>query len=306
MAFVNEAARYTWYITAIICLIYLFINIIVLCGAYGNVHKDNPVMIIGYVTYIHLVALPLMYVSFKSKCSDSKPWILVVFLILNLCWIIGILIAIVLLSAFMNKRVIEEWGSNPLNHILLVVYFVSAILLEVFAFIIHHALAKKHAAQNALSQSSKEKKELKVSSVASASSSPPPVTSPYQAPSLSPEYHDGFSGGSPSKSDSPVVDASSPPPPPPRAKRYVTSPKRKKRMTKSLNPIPPFPLFPEVPSDPIGSGEDSSPDHFTEDVSPPQPAPRKKRSLKSPPVDADQEAANQAVEDISSNKAKTI
>lgn len=262
------------------CAIYIVITIIVLCGAYGNVKKDNPIMIIGYVSFAHVVTLPFLWVGLM-QCSSNKPWIFLVFLILNAVWIIGIVVAIILMSAVLNQRVREEWGSNPLNHFLLFLYFVSAVILEVMVFILHNRAVKSkrdeepqvtetnrpedNSSQSAKSNQSPQYNNTTGNSSGGVSTSPQTSLGTFPMAASPPPTESSPPPDSPYRPQSPPK----PPTPPPR-RRYSTSP-RKKRMTKSLHALnkeEPFPEFPDVPSDPI---EDA----------PPQPAPRKKRNKSS-------------------------
>lgn len=97
-----------------------------LIGIY-DLPVDDPQIVFGYISLVHVVALPIYY----FHCMHIS---LILFLILNAIWIV-VMIVMICIFATGSKPEYKPWQMSPLSHVLLVVYVTSAILLEIFAYI---------------------------------------------------------------------------------------------------------------------------------------------------------------------------
>ena len=116
-----------------LCCIFLLVTFLNLIDLY-DLPAHDPQVVFGYISVIHLIALPIFYFHFVKKSR-------IIFLFLNLLWII--LMATAALVYSLKKpnsgdTSVNEWKKNPLSHVLLTVYLTCGILLEVFTFIAHN------------------------------------------------------------------------------------------------------------------------------------------------------------------------
>ena len=110
------------------------------CGAYNHLPASDPVLVMTYVSMVHLIALPLLYFAIGTRCG--KPGCLIAFLILNAAFILGLLIAVIVLSAGTYGNVHTTWTSNPLNHILIAIYLIDSVLLELLVGLFYRDIKK--------------------------------------------------------------------------------------------------------------------------------------------------------------------
>lgn len=106
-------------------------------GIYGHISRNNPVLVMGYNSWIHLFALPILHSGLTTKNIRNQRMKYKIFLVLNGLFLIGMLISSCLLIfkglGDTHKR---QWEQNPLNQLMSVAYSVEALILEIMVGII--------------------------------------------------------------------------------------------------------------------------------------------------------------------------
>ena len=124
----------------VLCGLYISVGIMMACGAYNHLPASDPVLVMTYVSMVHLIALPLLYFAIGTRCGKSGC--LIAFLILNAAFILGLLIAVIVLSVGTYGNVHTTWTSNPLNHILIAIYLIDSVLLELLVGLFYRDIKK--------------------------------------------------------------------------------------------------------------------------------------------------------------------
>lgn len=114
-----------------IALVYFFVTFLFWVGLYGKLLRDNPVLITGYLSFLHLAMYPVIW-AFDGV--PGKTWRAVA-LGLNSCWLLGTLIANILIFTALPKYSKDTFEANPLHQILLGIYVLIALFLEVLLII---------------------------------------------------------------------------------------------------------------------------------------------------------------------------
>lgn len=124
----------------VLCGLYIFVGIMMACGAYNHLPASDPILVMTYVSMVHLIALPLLHFAIGTRWG--KPGCLIAFLILNAPFILGLLIAVIVLSVGTYGNVHTTWTSNPLNHILIAIYLIDSVLLELLVGLFYRDIKK--------------------------------------------------------------------------------------------------------------------------------------------------------------------
>lgn len=135
-----DSIRCLLFLAIVLCGLYIFVGIMMACGAYNHLPASDPVLVMTYVSIVHLIALPLLYFAIGTK--GGKTGCLIAFLILNAAFILGLLIAVIVLSVGTYGNVHTTWTSNPLNHILIAIYFIDSVSLEILVGLFYQDIKK--------------------------------------------------------------------------------------------------------------------------------------------------------------------
>lgn len=117
--------------------IYMIVCFFKWIGIYGYISRNNPVLVMGYNSWIHLFALPVLHFGLNTKNVRNQRMKYKIFLVLNSLFLIGMLISSCLLIfkglGDTHKR---QWEQNPLNQLMSIAYFLQALILEIMVGII--------------------------------------------------------------------------------------------------------------------------------------------------------------------------
>lgn len=134
------------------CASVYFVVLLRLFKVYTIMDHANPVLLTSYISVLHLVVVPMLWYAAPSPprkslelfafaprltlcASHFAGMILNIALWLNGSWLLGCVIEIILIFAAFDSRIRRQFETNPLHHILLLVYAGMSIAMEVMLVI---------------------------------------------------------------------------------------------------------------------------------------------------------------------------